>query len=248
MRTLGRCACLSGNTLKLIAVFLMTLDHVGALLFPDLIVLRAIGRPGYPLFAFTIAEGCRYTRSPLRHFVSIFAVAAVCQIAFTVATGSYHLNALVTLSLGVLLTIALDVSKSLGCAGEKPLALRLLGLAVFPLATAAVFLLTTYAVSLDYGFFGCMLPVFASLFHPPRRHAPAAWGRLDRNELHVASTAVGQVLLGLHSNPLNLFALFGIPLLLLYSGKRGRLRLKWFFYLYYPAHFLIIIAIALLIT
>ncbi len=244
MRTLGRCACLSGNTLKLIAAVLMTVDHAGALLFPEVILLRAIGRPGYPLFAFTVAEGCRYTRSRLRHFVSVFTVAAVCQVAFTVATGSYHLNALITLSIGILLCYALDTAKSLWFAIEAPLPLRLFGLAVFPAAVAAVFALTTYAVSLDYGFFGCMVPVFASLLHPPRANAPEAWERLDRNGLHVASTALGQVLLGMHSHSLNYFALFAIPVLLMYSGKRGRLRLKYFFYIYYPAHFLILVALA----
>ena len=53
---------LSNNTLKIIAALAMLADHVGYLLFPDVTVLRIIGRLAFPIFAFTIAEGCKYTR------------------------------------------------------------------------------------------------------------------------------------------------------------------------------------------
>ncbi len=238
---------LNGNTLKLIAALLMLIDHTGALLFPEVLVLRAIGRPGFTLFAFMIAEGCRYTSNRLKHFLSVLAVAAVCQIAFSIATGSLHMNALVTFSLSILLCYALDTSKSLWLSEERPLSVRALGLAVFPVAVTAVWALTTYAVSVDYGFLGCMVPVFGSLFQPPR-NSRSVWERLDRNEIHVLSLGVGQLLLSSASHPLNYFALLALPLLLLYSGKRGRWRMKYFFYIFYPAHFLAILLAAMLLS
>lgn len=54
-------AGLTGNQLKLLALFAMTCDHVGLQLLPQFIILRIIGRLAAPLFAYMIAEGCRYT-------------------------------------------------------------------------------------------------------------------------------------------------------------------------------------------
>ena len=48
---------LSGNALKLLAALFMTIDHVGVLLLPHVIVLRILGRLALPIFAFMIAEG-----------------------------------------------------------------------------------------------------------------------------------------------------------------------------------------------
>ena len=63
---------LNGNHLKLIAVFTMLLDHVGILLFPQIRLLRILGRLAYPIFAFMIAEGCRYTKNKLRYFYGVW--------------------------------------------------------------------------------------------------------------------------------------------------------------------------------
>ena len=43
------------------------------------------------------------------------------------------------------------------------------------------------------------------------------------------------------------YALLSIPVLLLYSGKRGKLNLKYFFYVFYPLHLLAIEGVAMLI-
>ena len=45
-----------------------------------------------------------------------------------------------------------------------------------------------------------------------------------------------------------IFAIFGVMLLFLYNGKRGKTNLKYFFYLFYPLHFVFIYAIQLLIS
>ena len=68
---------LSGNALKIIAAVAMTIDHVGLMFFPQLKVLRIIGRIALPIFAFMIAEGCRYTRNKLRYFLTVFLLASL---------------------------------------------------------------------------------------------------------------------------------------------------------------------------
>lgn len=53
---------LSGNQLKIIAMITMLIDHIGVNLFPSVTIMRVIGRLSFPIFAYMIAEGCRYTR------------------------------------------------------------------------------------------------------------------------------------------------------------------------------------------
>ena len=68
----NRFTILTGNQLKLIAAAAMLLDHMGILLFPRITIFRILGRLAYPVFAFMIAEGCRYTRNKLRYFLMLF--------------------------------------------------------------------------------------------------------------------------------------------------------------------------------
>ena len=49
---------LSGNALKIIAALAMVADHVGLMFFPQVRILRIIGRLAYPIFAYMIAQGC----------------------------------------------------------------------------------------------------------------------------------------------------------------------------------------------
>ena len=62
---------LTNNALKIIACVSMIFDHIGIIMFPTAIWLRAIGRLAYPLFAFCIAEGCYYTKDKIKHLIII---------------------------------------------------------------------------------------------------------------------------------------------------------------------------------
>ena len=52
---------MSSFALKFLAIVLMTIDHVGLLLFPTHRILRAIGRLAFPIFAFQIGVGFKHT-------------------------------------------------------------------------------------------------------------------------------------------------------------------------------------------
>ena len=101
-------AGLTGNQLKLLALFAMTCDHVGLQLLPQFIILRIIGRLAAPLFAYMIAEGCRYTHDRGRYLGRLLGMAALCQIAYFAAMRSLYQCIFVTLSLSVCLIYALD--------------------------------------------------------------------------------------------------------------------------------------------
>lgn len=67
---------LTSYDLKLIAISLMLIDHLGAFLFPDIMIFRYLGRIAFPLFAFMIAEGARYSTNRLKYLgrLTIFAI------------------------------------------------------------------------------------------------------------------------------------------------------------------------------
>ena len=208
---------LTGNQLKLIAAIAMLADHIGLMFFPHAPLLRIIGRLAFPIFAFMIAEGCKYTRNRLRYLGQLFGLALGCQIVYFIADGSLYLSVLFTFSLAVLMIFALQYCKA------KPGALPVL---LFLSAVAAVYLLNQ-VLTIDYGFWGCMLPVFAAALHSTR---------LDRHPLNIAMLALGLLLLWLDLGGWQLYALAAPVLLLCYSGKRGKTNMKYFFYIFYPAH------------
>ena len=195
----------------------MLADHVGLMFFPHAELFRIIGRLAFPIFAFMIAEGCKYTRSRLRYFGQLFGLAVGCQIVYFIADGSMYLSVLFTFSLSVLTVFALQYCKA------KPKALPVL---LFVSCIAAVYLLNQ-VLTVDYGFWGCMLPVFAAAFHGTR---------FDRHPLNVAMLAIGLLLLWLDLGGWQLYALAAAGLLLCYSGQRGKVRMKYFFYIFYPVH------------
>ena len=103
--------CMSGNQLKIIALIAMTCDHVAVQLLPQWQILRVIGRLALPVFAYMIAEGCRYTKNRKRYLMGIAAIAALCQIVYFVAQKSVYQGILVTFSLSIVLIYAIDYAK-----------------------------------------------------------------------------------------------------------------------------------------
>lgn len=219
---------LSGNALKLLAALFMTIDHVGVLLLPHVIVLRILGRLALPIFAFMIAEGCRYTRNRLRYFGSVFALGVLCQIVYYLADRSLYFSILITFSLSIATIYALQDWKE-----QKTTRSAL----VFFGAVAGVYALTQVFV-IDYGFWGCMLPVFAAAFQK------TAW---DRPWVNLGMLGLGLLVLAADLGQIQYYALPALPLLACYNGRRGRWKLKYFFYLFYPLHLVLLQGIALLL-
>lgn len=214
--------------LKVIAALSMVVDHVGLMFFPGVPVLRILGRLAFPIFAFMIAEGCRYTRSRKRYFGTVFALAVVCQVVYFLVDGSMYLSILFTFSLSILTIFALQFFQVKQTASSA---------LVFVSAVAGVYLLNR-VFTIDYGFWGCMVPVFAALL----RNSP-----FDRRACNVLMLGFGLVFLSMDLGGNQFWSLLAVPLLLLYSGKRGKWKMKYFFYVFYPLHLALLQAIAWLV-
>ena len=217
---------LTGNHLKLIAAFTMLVDHMGVMLFPQVRLLRIIGRLAYPIFAFMIAEGCRYTKNKLRYFFMVLVLGASCQLVYYLFTGETRQNILLTFSCSILLIYTLQAVQT----GKN----RVLWSILFCAGFLAAYGLTMLA-EMDYGFWGIMTPVLAAFF--PEK------GKTD-SKLPVLMLSAGLLFLASDFGGVQYYALLAIPLLLLYSGARGRANLKYFFYLFYPVHLAVLQGIA----
>ena len=244
-----RLAVFNSNTLKLIAAIAMFIDHTGLVLFPaeskQYLIMRIIGRISFPIFAFMIAEGCRHTKNKQKHFLCIFGAGVICQIVFQITTGLEYMGILLTFSVSVLIIYVLLACKQ---HGRKSGFVYIL---VFLLLVAFAVLLTEI-ITFDYGLTGILLPValtFPTLATSEKCERTVFSRVIDSNLTRCIIVAVAMISLALSAkNNIYSYSLLSLPFLILYSGKRGRLNLKWFFYIFYPAHLVLIMAIGIILS
>lgn len=237
---------LSGNTLKFIAAFSMLLDHCGMLLFPRMTFFRILGRLAFPIFAFMVAEGCRYTRSKARYVFEVFALGVLCQLGYYFLDRSLYMRVLITFTLGILVCFSLQNAKDI-CFAPNPLGMKVLSALLFALSVTVIYCLNQL-FTIDYGFWGCMLPVFPLLARPPKENAPPWWQTMDSIAGRVLLFGIGLLMLSINLGGIQIYSLAALVLLLLYSGKRGKAKMKYFFYIFYPAHLAILEGISMLVV
>lgn len=217
---------LSGNALKIIAIITMTIDHIGVILLNNLEIMRIIGRIAFPVYAFLISEGCRYTKNKLHYFLRIFAFGFVCQAVFFAVSGSLYLNILLTFSVSILMIYLLQKAQKNA---------RLIP--VFLLCTVLLYyacrLLYRFSVEFDYGFFGIMLPVIISLS--------------DKKQGKILLAAAGITAVAAEMQGIQYWSLLSLVPLCFYNGRRGALNLKYAFYLFYPIHLALLYGLSYII-
>lgn len=227
---------LSGNILKIIGLISMTIDHIGYILFPDVVWLRAIGRLAFPIYAFFIAEGCKYTKNKLKYFLLIFALGVGCQIVSFLFAGQTTLNILLTFSFSIgLIYLIMWLKKSIAQNNKKQ---TILAWILLIICIAGTYLLTSDAISfspidVDYGFWGIVLPVVASLS--------------DNKYIKMLLFSACLAILCCGYWSVQWFSFISVALLLCYDGTRGKHNIKYLFYIYYPAHIVAIYLISIII-
>lgn len=223
----------SGNQLKLMAMVCMAIDHMGAYLFPQVLWLRIVGRLAFPIYAYMIAEGCRHTRSMGRYFGTMAALAVICQMVYFLAMDSLYMCILVTFTLSIGLIWLLQFAES----RQQDLLSRILVIlgifSVFFLCELLPDVLNSTDYQIDYGFIGVLVPV-------------AIYSAKDKPS-QIVTCLLALCCLAAFYPKLQWWSLLAVIPLLFYSGQRGKWNMKWFFYLFYPAHLLVIHGISLLL-
>ena len=134
--------------LKIIAIIAMFCDHLSYALPQRVVLLNAIGRIAFPIFAFSIAQGYIHTRSLKRYFIRLVIFAVVSQLPFMLlmkmAGAGFRLNIFVTLILGLSAIMVYDKVQP-----------RLLGIAL-----SLIIALLGDIFYTDYGAWGVLLILF----------------------------------------------------------------------------------------
>lgn len=222
---------LSGSVLKLIAVITMLIDHTGYVfyVFPAFreplftalgetvtvyFILRKIGRLAFPIYCFLIGEGLIHTRSPIKYLLRLLAFAIISEIPFNLMVSG---NILCPEHQNVFFTLFLG---ALAIYFYRSIKCNLLKAALM----LAVLGIST-RLEADYGAAGMVVIV---LLYALRGHL------------------IVQALAGYPLFSGGIYAVAAFIPISMYNGKRGFIKhpiLKYAFYLFYPAHMLLLVAI-----
>jgi hypothetical protein len=203
---------MNGFWLKLIALLFMTIDHIGYILFPDLLWLRAIGRLAFPIFAFLVVEGFVHTSNFKKYFSTMIIFAFICQVP-ALFIANFPVNIFFTLSIGLFAMKVLNYER-------VNIIFRFVG--VFFLIFLAEY------INADYGAYGVVLIL---MFYFAKRYS-----------LSTIQIVPLYTLVGLMSSFFQLISIFSLIPIYFYNGKRGFSNnfIKYGFYLYYPIHLIIL--------
>ena len=237
---------LTGNMIKIIAAVLMVIDHTGVVLMQEGGILRILGRISMPLFAYMIAEGAKYTKNKFKYLGLIAGLATACQLIYYFAMHNLYMCILVTFSLSIVIIYALDFVKWAYLSKKGNVFIQAISIILLFVLVVATYYLTTI-FQIDYGFFGIMMPVFASITDMRGYEIPEKSRWIESNFVRVLFIAIPMLLRMAHSEPIMWYSFLALPILLLYSEKRGRWKMKYFFYIFYPVHLGLIYIIFVLV-
>ena len=226
---------INANQLRVLAMFLMLLDHLWATLVPGNFWMTCLGRLAFPIFAFQISEGFFHSADRRRYAKRLFLFALLSEVPFDLIYGGtmlypFHQNVMFTLLLGLLACCVIDRARR-----ERTDRAVLRG----ALSVAGLFLLSLVGM-VDYGWKGVVTVVAFYLL----RDFPFAWlAQIAALVLLNIVLFKGQTipLLG-WDFPTQGFAVLALLPIWLYNGRRGGggKTLQTAFYAFYPVHMLVL--------
>ncbi|HIR63664.1 MAG TPA: hypothetical protein IAB92_00390 [Candidatus Faecousia faecigallinarum] len=216
---------ISRTGLKGLAAATMVVDHVGVVLLPQLWLLRCVGRLAFPIYAFFLAQGFRYTKSQARYLARLAGFALLSEIPFDYMV---YGQAFAWQGQNVMFTLTLAL-----------LALACLEKGGWWMAGAVACCLAAEALRTDYGSFGVLLPV-TSFYLWPRGKGLWALVFLAMCWLWEFAPIPGTPV------PMEALGVAAALPLALYHGGRGTEGpvVRWGFYAVYPLHMGVLALIA----
>jgi hypothetical protein len=222
------------NALKYIAIFAMTLDHIGkyiTFLNPILsIIFMIVGRITFPIMCFFIAEGFKYTKDKKKYALRLLTVALVSQIPWTLL----HHNALFTWNLvtefNTIFTLFMSFCMLWLIESDMKLTYKSL-LIVFIVA---------FCFLCDYKIIGLMYTLYFYLFRDKKyKFYLLSLVYILSIALYIYISDLGYIE-AVYTSLMDIGLFFTIPLFICYNNKSGSKHIfnKYFFYIYYPAHLL----------
>ncbi len=201
---------ISGFTLKWIAMVSMVIDHTGAILFPQYLQFRMVGRLAFPIYCFLLVEGAVHTKDIRKYERRLLIFAFLSEVPFDLAfyggLDFRHQNVFFTLFLGLLVVEQYQKRRAV--------------LSSFFVFLAAM--LAGEALNTDYGGVGVVIILIFYLLYQYAAMKQAAFVMANFLSYGLSVQA---------------YAGFAAVPMLLYNGKRGP-SMKYLFYVCYPFHLL----------
>lgn len=218
-------ALLNAFTLKLIAMALMTLDHIAAYIPGTPIWFGYLGRLSAPVFFYFSTEGFFYTSSRKKYILRLFYF-AILMIGIDFVLGISN-NIFLSLALGVCLMTAIDY----GIKTKK-------FISAAPLALAAAFIM----IFTEASFYGIFMVLVFYFFRGKKWLMAGAYAIISLAPILWALGAPS-VFEQLFLFDYQWMMIFALPFLLIYNGERGidTAFTKWLFYGFYPIHLILIL-------
>lgn len=241
---------LTAHHLKRIAMSSMLIDHIGAIIIYKLMltpntpanhlqelytITRTVGRLAFPLYCFLLVEGFRHTRSKPKYMMRLLLFAVISEIPYDLAFSEVLINptrnnVFLTLLLGFLMMWTIDACEEKTSKQDQLIDIVTKG--IVRTLTCCFYMLLASRFHTDYGHTG-VLTIWI-LFTLRGRPTLATF---------LATLSMSMTT----SSPIQLASLLCVIPIACYNGQKGTSGNRYLFYIFYPAHLLILIAVAQLI-
>ncbi|NLB80187.1 MAG: conjugal transfer protein TraX, partial [Clostridiaceae bacterium] len=139
----------------------MFIDHMGVILFPDVVFLRMIGRIAFPLFAYQMGTGYLHTKSFKHYLLRVLFFGIFTQAFYFIGIAYFGFD-LPYEKYNIFFTLALGLA-AVYCFDKKKYEYIILIL-ILPL------LVSQLGIELDYGAYGVLLILVLFMFRGSNLH------------------------------------------------------------------------------